>query len=206
MVIGVMGKARSGKDTFAAMLAEDIQRVSGKRFVLIAYAHELKLRVQKDFDLSYEQLWGDSKEVPDKRYFKPIRSQDDPEPNWTPREILQHYGEFYRTIDSEFWVHALFDKIEEKEIGNVIITDVRHPNEADSIKERGGYIIKVTSNRVGKQEINGPQHISETAVDNYNNIDFHVRNDGTMKELQLATKELMHELIVVHTKLERMEA
>jgi hypothetical protein len=206
MIIGIVGKARSGKDTCAAILAEELHGASGKRFVLIAYAQELKLRVQKDFDLTWDQLWGDQKEVPDPRYFKPIQSAADPEPNWTPREIMQHYGEFYRSIDSNFWVKTLFNKIEDKEFQNVIITDVRHPNEADPIVERGGYIIKVTSNRSDKEKIHGSQHISETAMDDYSRIDFHIRNDGTMQELQLATRAAMQELIVVHTKREKMEA
>ena len=71
IVIGICGKARSGKDTFAEMLAEELFDKIQKKFVMMAYATELKLRVQRDFDLSYDQLWGDDKEVEDKRYPKP---------------------------------------------------------------------------------------------------------------------------------------
>jgi adenosyl cobinamide kinase/adenosyl cobinamide phosphate guanylyltransferase len=51
MLIGIKGKARSGKDTFAELLANALFDEGRQRFVLMAYAHELKLRVQRDFDL-----------------------------------------------------------------------------------------------------------------------------------------------------------
>ena len=105
MIIGIVGKARSGKDTFAEMLAEELFTVSGKRFVLMAYAQELKLRIQRDFDLSYDQLWGDSKEEYDRRYIKNRgnyiagrRDHDEIKLDyWTPREMMQSYGEFFRS-------------------------------------------------------------------------------------------------------------
>ena len=71
LILGMMGKARSGKDSAANMLGEELFNTTRKKFIMMAYAHELKLRVQKDFDLSYEQLWGDEKEIEDKRYPKP---------------------------------------------------------------------------------------------------------------------------------------
>jgi hypothetical protein len=204
MIIGIVGKARSGKDTFAEMLAEEIFNEVKHRFVLMAYAQELKLRVQKDFDLSYDQLWGDLKEVPDTRYFKkdPL---DSPEPFWTPREMMQSYGEFYRSIDNEFWVKNLFRTIEEKEYKNVIVTDVRHPNEADPIVERDGYIIKVTSDRSDKEKIHGSQHISETAMDNYDKVDFHVRNNAGLQELNQSAKDVTQFLIKAVRMKEKLE-
>lgn len=204
MILGIVGKARSGKDAFAEMLAPLLLEVSGRRFVLMAYAQELKLRVQKDFDLSYDQLWGDDKEVMDKRYRKPhVHNQiagrrDSSEIEnqyWTPREMMQECGEFYRSIDINFWVNNLFRVIEEKEFDNVIVTDVRHPNEADPIVERGGYIIKVTSEREGKTDIHGPDHISEIGMDDYTKIDFHVRNDTTLLDLRDVAQQVVGFLV-----------
>jgi len=202
MLIGITGKARSGKDTFAELLANALFETDGQRFVLMAYAHELKLRVQRDFDLSYEQLWGDEKESYDKRYSKNRnnyvagrRDYDEIKENfWSAREILQEYGQFFRTIHPNFWVAALFDVIEDKEYKNVIITDVRHPNEADPVKERGGYIIRVS--RFTKETINGSNHISETAMDDYK-ADLDVINNGSLEELKKVaheTVELLKEL------------
>lgn len=211
MLIGIVGKARSGKDTFAEMLAEEIFDQFGKRVVLMAYAQELKLRVQRDFDLSYDQLWGDTKEVPDKRYEKRLTTTwtGSAPPDgyvhkpiyWTPREIMQSYGEFYRSIDQQFWVNNLFRAIKDKEYEGVIITDVRHPNEADPVKDtEDGYIIKVTSNRNDKPGIHGANHISETAMDNYKRVDFVVENDEGLQELKQKSKEALQFLVEAHKK------
>lgn len=216
IIVGVVGKARVGKDTFAEMLAEALFDLTQQKFIMMAYATELKLRVQRDFDLSYDQLWGDQKEVEDKRYLKPratrpyrAGNRDDGrglealENFWTAREILQSYGQFYRTIDGEFWVKNLFRVIDDKEYKNVIVTDVRHPNEADPIKAREGYVIRVTSDRKDKEEIHGAQHISETAMDSYL-VDFTVRNDEGLKELR-SVAEGVADFIIQNEKLKYLE-
>ena len=202
MIIGVVGKARSGKDTFAELLAEAIFDKTKHRFVLMAYAQELKLRVQRDFDLSYDQLWGDQKEVEDKRYRKAhinnmiadLRDSSEIESEyWTPREILQEYGEFYRSIDINYWVKNLFRIVDEKEYKDVIVTDVRHPNEANPIKERDGYIIKVS--RESKDKIHGENHISEVAMDNYEDVDFEVLNNEGLEELKNTAYDVVNMLL-----------
>jgi hypothetical protein len=199
MIIGIGFTARVGKDTVAEMLGEEIFKEVGQRFVLMAYAQELKLRVQRDFDLRYEQLWGGEKEVEDQRYPKSEGGF------WTPREILQTYGEFFRSINKQFWVDNLFKVIENNELKNVIVTDVRHPNEADPIVDRGGYVIKVTSNRTGKEKIHGSNHISETAMDNYNNVDFHIQNNGTLQELRQTVKQVVQFIKESERLKEKME-
>jgi len=198
MLIVISGKARSGKDTFARILAAELQKITGKPYVLMAYAHELKSKVQQDFDLSYEQLWGDEKEVLDKRYIRikgglgPAAKVygGKPEKNiyWTPREIMQAYGQFFRTIDYNFWVNHLFKVVEEKEYKNVIITDGRHINEIDAIINRGGYHVRVE--RENKDVVHGEQHISETALDEKYKVDFNVQNNGTISDLENTAKDV----------------
>lgn len=213
MIIGIVGKARSGKDAFAEMLANEIFNETKQRYVLMAYAQELKLRVQRDFDLTYEQLWGDDKEVHDNRYIKKCGNcttePSDPaiihKPFWTPREILQGYGEFYRSIDELFWVKHLFNTIEEKEYRNVIITDVRHPNEVSPVVEKGGYMIKVTSDRLDRSSIHGANHISEIAVDMCDEVDFVVKNDSTLKALAESTKMVAKFIIKAVRMKEKLE-
>jgi len=182
MIIGISGKARSGKDTFAQMLAESLNRSGYGPFVLMAWAHELKTGLQKAFDLSYEQLWGDKKEAEDKRYPKP-----DGDGFWTGREMMQAYGQFFRTIDYNFWVKQLMNVIDDKEYERVIITDTRHINEVDAIIERGGYHIKIV--RPNKDEVHNEQHISETALDDDYKVDIKVLNDGTLEDLQQKAKD-----------------
>lgn len=192
-IVGLVGRARVGKDTFAEMLADELFEIIKSRFVLMAYSQELKTRVQKDFDLRYEQLWGNEKEVLDERYVKQ-ETISGPE-YWTGREILQAYGQFFRTIDSNFWVNNLFSVIDLKGYKNIIITDVRHINEATAIKNAGGFLIKIISNREGMPEIHGSQHISETAMDDYTDIDLTVTNNQGLEELRSVAKSAA-ELII----------
>jgi hypothetical protein len=201
MILGISGKARSGKDTFAGMLAKELQKQTGKAYVLMAYAHELKVRVQRDFDLSYEQLWGNEKETYDSRYPKsrgPLPfcagNRDDGKglevleerQHWTSREILQNYGQFFRTIDNDFWVKELFNTIGYKGYKNVIITDLRHINEVDPVVDGGGYHIRVE--RENKDGVHNEQHISETALDGGHRVDFTVKNYGTLEDLKNTAK------------------
>lgn len=190
-IIGVSGKARSGKNIFAEFLAEQLFKRFGQSYVLMAYAHELKCMVQREFDLSWEQLWGDDKEKEDKRYRK--WTEKDEEVYWTGREIMQAYGEFYRSIDWNFWVKKLFDVIEEKEYNNVIVTDVRYPNEVDPILEKGGHHIRVT--REVESKIHGKRHSSETSLDGGHKIDFSISNNGTLEDLQNTATEIANALI-----------
>ncbi len=202
MIIGISGKARSGKDTFAEMLATELNKGAYPPYVMMAFANELKLRCQAAFDLTWEQLWGDDKEKYDDRYPKMrgappycLGNRDDGKglevmeerKHWTAREIMQDYGAFYRTIDNEFWVKNLFKVIKEKEYTNVIITDVRYINEAGYIINNGGYVIRVE--RENKDTVHNEQHPSEIELDEYKRFDFTIVNNWTLDHLKLAASE-----------------
>lgn len=197
MLIGIMGKAGSGKDTFALILAEKLFEITRKKHVLMSFAHELKLRIQKDFDMSYEQLWnGNEKEKSDLRYAKCLNGlSSNPKDYWTPREILQNYGEFYRSIDSNFWIKHLFEIIDDREYKHVIVTDVRYINEAESVINRNGVLIKIVRNIETANDVHGQDHISEIGLESYNNIDFTVENNGTLKEIKEVAVNIAKELV-----------
>ena len=154
MIIGLSGKARSGKDTFAEFLGEALFDVKGRSYIKMAYATELKNRVQKDFDFTWDQLWGNRKEFADPRYFNKSTER-----YWTPREVLQSYGEFFRSVDSNFWVKHLFNTIIDNEYKNVIVTDLRMKNEVDAVVKDGGFHIRIMRENVPK--INNSNHISD---------------------------------------------
>lgn len=102
----------------------------------------------------------------------------------TPREILQLLGtEAGREIiHPNIWVNALFSKYTES--SNWIITDVRFPNEIQAIKDRGGIVIRVERDdllRLGYLDKNA--HTSETALDNYKDWDYTIKNNDTIEEL-----------------------
>jgi hypothetical protein len=162
---------------------------------MMAFAHGIKTRVQKDFDLSYDQLWGDEKETIDTRYVKPAKTEFTQSEFWSGREIMQAYGEFFRSIHQDFWVKDLFDTAEEKNYKNIIITDARHGNEVNAIRERGGYLIKVESDRQDKPKVFSNKHISETALDDFDDYDFTVSNNSGLEVLKQSAKDVANFLI-----------
>lgn len=202
MLIGISGHARVGKDTFAKMLAKELNKETYPPYVMMAFAHELKTKCQQAFDLSWEQLWGDEKEEYDMRYPK----ARDPLPfcagnrndgkglevleerkHWTAREIMQEFGAFYRSIDSQFWIKNLFRVAEQKEYINIIITDVRHTNEADYILEHGGVVLRVE--RKSKDPVHNATHPSEIQLDGYKNFTFTIVNNWTLEVLEKTAAE-----------------
>lgn len=117
----------------------------------------------------------------------------------TNREILQGLGNGAREqICPDVWVKALFSAYKTitipeygyTEMGERlpvnmatiepywIIPDVRMPNEAQAIKERGGILI-----RVNRKTKSFDTHISEVALDDYEGFDYIIDNNGTIEEL-----------------------
>lgn len=82
---------------------------------------------------------------------------------------------------------------------NWIITDVRFPNEANAIKERGGINIRIergqainlpTDGSGIRDRILANQHPSETALDDYT-FNYVIDNNGSIEELIQKVKEIL---------------
>ncbi len=106
----------------------------------------------------------------------------------TVREILQWIGtEIFRlNMHKDFWVKATFNRIkadcssyfnligfqnsepgyEEKKENLYFITDVRFPNEVQSIKDAGGIVVRVIRDSV----VSSDPHPSETALDEWDKM------------------------------------
>ncbi len=201
MIIGISGKARAGKDTTGEIFIKELFKAGKGEFQLMEFSRALKKRVAKDFDLSIDQLYGCLKESPDKRY---IKKGVELEEYWTPREILQAYGEFFRSIDSNFWINKVF----KNRFKNIIITDIRHKEELKAVKDRGGYHIRIYRNH--NIEVHGKNHISETALDFVDNCgldsiykpDFKIENNNSIEDLTNVVKDI----IIMIYKLEEINA
>ena len=188
-LIILSGRARVGKDTFGSVLKDVLEG----NYTLMAYADELKRKCMEDFNLSYDQVHGDLKEVPDKRYRKDI--QNDEIVFWTPREIMQFMGtDCYRTIDNNFWVKSLLKRIDREGLTNIIITDARFPNEISIPKDLGGYHIRIERDDAPK--IHGTNHLSETALNDCVDIDFTVNNNKTIPDLFLEAKRFIRNCLL----------
>ncbi len=167
ILIGLAGKARSGKDMVGDHLNDRYD------FMRYAFATTLKDVVRFIFGFNHDQIYGDLKEVVDPRVGK------------SPRYCLQYVGtEIARACWPEVWIWHLCSRIEPAlaEGTNVAVTDIRLKNEAQMIKDLGGYLIRV--NRVGAQASNGvPNHSSETDLDNWEEWDLVIDNNGSLEEL-----------------------
>lgn len=174
-IIGISGRAGAGKDEIAKIL-----RRHG--YYRIAFADALKGAAQDIFSLSWDQLYGNEKEIVDPRWDK------------SPRQILQLLGtEAVRGVFGEdTWIKALRFKIEalrEREgeayngvhtLRGFVIPDVRFVNEADAVRDWGGEVWRVE--RPGIVAVNA--HASEVALDDYAAFTRTVRNDGTIYDLR----------------------
>jgi hypothetical protein len=177
MLIGVSGKAFSGKDTFADVLSkrcyektkflfdfwnhsahgvkpedEEVKHGIICPVVSVAFAKKLKSMAMEHFSLTQEQVYGLGKEVVVERYGK------------TPRTILQEMGAFYRSIHKNYWVDAVLDNLP-KDAVHHCITDVRFENEYKGIKKRKGIVIRIERDISLRASVSNPAHISEVDLD-----------------------------------------
>lgn len=184
MIIGISGKAGSGKDTAAKMLEviygnpgisyEDYKNKNYKGFADIQVVHFADML--KETAMTMCILGEDDVNT---QYGKKQTIE------WlgiTVRELLQKLGTCVRQgIDNLFWIKLLYANTEGWE--NIIIADVRFPEELESIKERDGVVIRIDRNGAGAGD-----HISEIALDDYTDWDFHIGNNGSLEELFQAMK------------------
>ena len=168
MIIGLSGYAGSGKDTVADYLVND------KGFVRVAFADAIKeaLRrlnpiLENGFTLNENVL---------KYGWEVTKAKSE------TRRLMQVFGtEVGRNMfGSAFWVDFVFFKTIRNypEDTNFVIPDVRFPNEADIIRERGGKVWRIERENIAP--INS--HSSETALDDYD-FDLVLRNNHSLDTL-----------------------
>jgi hypothetical protein len=93
------------------------------------------------------------------------------------RRLLQVFGtEVGREMFGEnFWVDLAFKQVQQE---RVVFADVRFPNEAQAIIDKGGQVWRVQ--REGHKPVN--LHASETAMDNWRFDDL-ILNHGDLDDL-----------------------
>ena len=156
-LIGIGHRKRSGKDTAAKILMEGNPMV--KR---VAFADLLKAGVNLWHGWDERHSDGDLKEVVDPYY------------GYSPRYAYVNIGtDCIRDHHSRtFWVDcALRVARKWRAAGyDVVITDVRFPNEADMIKAEGGVVWKTDRPSMPPLDMEN-DHVSETAMANYEGWD-----------------------------------
>jgi hypothetical protein len=167
-LIGFAGYKESGKDSAASFAIEE------HGFTRVAFADVIK-RVAEN--INPYVVYEDNHPVHLCDYLEWIGwDWEAAKKNHSIRQFLNNLGIAIRNEDSDFWLRAagVFQALEE---GDVVVTDVRFPNELAYIENLGGTVVRVT--RPGK--VGDPALATEVALDGY--VLPELENDGTLEDL-----------------------
>lgn len=171
----ISGKARNGKDTVAKMIRDSYERV-GLNTINLQYS------------------------TPIKDYAKKISNWDGSEES-KPRELLQLLGtELIRQkIDFLFFVKRLISDIKVYSYFYDIITvsDARAKVELDIPRQELKKVIIINIERPSLESNltkNEKKHYTEIDLDDYDNYDYKIVNDGTLEELEQKVNDILEDI------------
>lgn len=177
-LIGVYGKARSGKDTAAEYLAARMQLTK------TSFAEPIKQMLKAGFGDHFHE--GD-------------RSGICPETGKSYREMMQTLGTEWgrHLMHPDLWVRMVAKQWNDMKVirsqmseeawklykgpKGLVVSDVRFRSEASWIRSSGGIVIDVYG-RGGDTTVGIPGHISEAGLAPWE-VDLGVNNNGTVEQL-----------------------
>ena len=170
-LIGFAGYQGSGKDSCADVLVS-------KGFIKSAFANPVKIFCKQLFELSDEQLWGNSKNVVDERYGQ------------APRQLLQKFGtDFVRDMVCEsFWVDKFARWYLDNEF-DVVVSDVRFQDEVRIIRKIGGRVFLVRRPAIERRDMHVSENSDELLVDGV------ISNDGNLDDLTTKVELIEQEFL-----------
>jgi hypothetical protein len=141
MIVGISGLIGSGKNTVSALLTEKYG------FRKDSFAASLKDVCASMFDWPRDLLEGESPES--RKWREEVDnwwSEKLNIPNLTPRLALQLMGTdvMRNHFNESVWFLTMENRIRKNPTQDVVISDVRFPNEIKFVQERGGVMIKVS--------------------------------------------------------------
>ena len=209
-IVGLLGLINSGKGTVASAL------VNGYNFRQDSFATSLKDACAVMFDWPRHLLEGDTKESREWREIvDPWWSGQLNMPNFSPRLALQVIGtdSLRNNFHQDLWFLTLRNRIRKNPNQNVVISDVRFPNEIKFIKEQGGILIKINRGpmpvwyetailankgnsiaQAAMAKIYSDAHMSEWAWVG-SKTDYELNNDSTIESLEGQIKEILSDIL-----------
>lgn len=172
-IILISGKARSGKDTLADIIVNE-KLNNEKKVTKIQVGQYIKYYATKYFG------WDGSEDT-------------------KPRDLLNTLGTdiIRNKIDPDFHIDRLIQDIKVLSYfyDTFIVSDIRFPIEIEKTKESFDNVVSIKMQRES-DELNNSQknHISETILDNYNNFDFVIDNNGSLEDLKEKAKSILTEI------------
>lgn len=173
-LIAFSGRKQSGKSTSGEYLSS--LNKSGKSIGLYAFADRLKKDICIDIlDLTTDQCYGSDEQ---KNTTTNIVWNGK---KLTAREVMEVVGtDIFRALKVDVWTTSTINRIKRDKPDIAIITDVRFPDEVESIKKIGGTVVRLTRN-----PFNANNYI-ENALDKENfdwsNFDHILDNSNISKE------------------------
>jgi len=172
--IAIIGKARSGKNTFANLLQMEFKnKYVDSNIYQFAFANPIKRIFSSYFpEADSKYLFGPSELRSNIIHPKYVNDNNIP---ITYRDGIIAIGEMGRSLNSNFWINKLneeFNTINFQSLHNLIlITDVRRQNEFDYCKSNGYYMVNIlrdsqTSNHSTETDQETFRQLSDLVIDN----------------------------------------
>lgn len=168
MIIGLGHKKQQGKSTLAKMLCNK------HGFTEFTFAAKLKSVIDSVFDFD--------------PYYKQHKEEVCHQNGISYRDACESIGEFFRQkFGSNFWVKQLDKQVDWSK--DVVISDVRHLEEVNFLREKGAMLVKIVNPR--KPQNSEAKHISEFGLDEFKDWDEVIVNDGTYEKLEKNMDKLL---------------
>jgi len=219
-VLLISGKTRCGKNQFAQFVKSEFQK-RGFKVSEDLFARSLKDGCKEDFRKLVNVLDNIREEIQSKiglfadqrvnmlhpdmieSIDKSINRLKVTDENWyedktdITRNILQLYGTeiFRKRVDENWWVKQVKNRCIASQDDVIIVTDCRFPNEITEMmcEEYETIVIRINRN-INTQELIA-SHDSETSLDDWNNWNFIVENNGTLYDLVGSASEIVKSII-----------
>lgn len=186
MIIGLSGYLKSGKDTAGRMITDMYSSFKVKKFAdKLKEMAALMLGVPRE--MFEDQEYKDSYLPKEWDYYD---WDNNKMTQMTVREFLQRFGTdaIRNMVHMDAWVNAAMSGY--KEGDNWLFTDVRFPNEAQAIKNKGGVVIRLNRYPPGVSPVFMDMHESEKSLDDWK-FDYTIYNLGTLEDLRNQLEEIM---------------
>lgn len=177
-LIGLTGKAHSGKDTVATYLW------TRYAYTRVAFGDPLKAAAQEMFALTDDQTWNPE--------FKEVVI-----PYWgmSPRTMFQLLGTeaVQPVFGTDVWIKRwLINYKLLCDTDHIVVPDVRREEEAENILERGGVIARIKRTGAGLSG-ESAKHSSESGIPD-SMVRFIIQNNSSIGELERQVDALIEVL------------